>query len=157
MPASQDALIAGSMASRLRVTDIRYDTSCFGSFLRYIPERIGCNKALDTAADAFAATFTNLHHARDASTQCFVKHGRALKALRDTMGSPTQATDPETICAIYLTMLTEVRTNRAASLILARKSSDLLAGSSTGRARKACRGDGLHPADGDIPQVEIPV
>lgn len=108
VPANRDALIAGNICSRLSITDLRYDITCFGNFLSEIPQRIGTNRALDMTADAFAAASVNLQTPNSNTTQALVKHGRALRALRDCLSDPAQSTSPETICAIYMTTITEV-------------------------------------------------
>lgn len=110
VPASRDALIAGNLGSRLQVADIRYDTSWLGDFLHMIPERIGTNKALDSAADTFTTGFNNLDNPHGQPTQMLTKYGDTLRALRDTIGDPAQREAPETMYAMYLVLLSEVST-----------------------------------------------
>ncbi|KAH7121411.1 hypothetical protein EDB81DRAFT_813902 [Dactylonectria macrodidyma] len=105
IPASRTTAIAGVFVSRLEVTDVRYDLTCYGTFLRHIPQRIGKNKALDASVDAFSTAFS--HFYPDRSVVAYSKYGQALKAVRDCLNDPSQAKTIETMCAIYLIMVVQ--------------------------------------------------
>lgn len=109
VPSSQSSIIARQLITRLEVQDLRFDLRVFGAFLRFIPARIGHNKALDAATDAFATSFTNMQRGTNQLTT-YPKHGEALRALREALtGSPVKPEDvSDTMCAIYLTMITAV-------------------------------------------------
>ncbi|KAH6876374.1 hypothetical protein B0T10DRAFT_497905 [Thelonectria olida] len=106
MPRSRTMAIATVFVSRLAVDDLRYDIQTYGTFLRYIPQRIGKNAALDAAVDAFATGFSTLHS--DAyGLEAFQKYGHALKALGECLDDPVRGQTPETMCAIYLIMVVQ--------------------------------------------------
>ncbi|KAF4122710.1 Fungal Zn(2)-Cys(6) binuclear cluster domain [Geosmithia morbida] len=106
VPGDESFRIASRLVSRLTVGDARYDGACFGPFLRFLPQRIGANRALDAAVDAFCAALSTIH-ADTASLQAVAKHGRALATLRACLGDPAYGRASETVCAIYLVMITE--------------------------------------------------
>lgn len=111
MPSTQSSTVARRMISRLEVEDLRFDLRVFGAFLRFVPARVGHNKALDAATDAFATSFANMHRGCN-QLDTYPKHGEALRALREALsGPPVKAEDvSDTMCAIYLTMITAVNT-----------------------------------------------
>ncbi|KAH7121894.1 hypothetical protein B0J13DRAFT_532022 [Dactylonectria estremocensis] len=106
IPASRTTAIAGVFVSRLEVTDARYDLTCYGSFLRHLPQRLGVNKALDASVDAFSTAFSQFYTV-DKSVVAYSKYGQALKAVRDCLNDPSQAKTIETMCAIYLVMVVQ--------------------------------------------------
>lgn len=108
MPRSRTMTIATVFVSRLAVEDLRYDIHTYGTFLRYLPQRIGKNEALDSAVDAFTTGFSTLHGGVG-GLEAFQKYGRALKAVRDSLNDPATGQTPETMCAIYLIMVVQVR------------------------------------------------
>jgi hypothetical protein len=107
MPRSRTMAIATVFVSRLAVDDLRYDIHSYGTFLRYIPQRIGKNAALDAAVDAFATGFSTLH-SDSHGLEAFQKYGIALKALGECLNDPVRGQTPETMCAIYLIMVVQV-------------------------------------------------
>ncbi|RMJ18613.1 hypothetical protein CDV36_001693 [Fusarium kuroshium] len=105
-PNSPTNTITNTLISRLEITDLRYDITCYGDFLRHIPARLGRNEALDTSADALATTFSTLHRPQGyQSVDALTKYVRALKSLRVVLGDPHKARTPETMCAVYLIMI----------------------------------------------------
>ncbi|KAJ4175209.1 hypothetical protein NW754_005629 [Fusarium falciforme] len=105
-PSSPTNTITNTLISRLEITDLRYDITCYGDFLRHIPARLGRNEALDTSADALATTFSTLHRPQGhQSVDALTKYVRALKSLRVVLSDPRKARTPETMCAVYLIMI----------------------------------------------------
>ncbi|KAI8718058.1 Zn(2)-C6 fungal-type domain-containing protein [Fusarium sp. LHS14.1] len=106
VPSSPTNIITNTLISRLEITDLRYDITCYGDFLRHIPARLGRNEALDTSADALATTFSTLHRPQGhQSVDALTKYVRALKSLRVVLSDPRKARTPETMCAVYLIMI----------------------------------------------------
>ncbi|KAF4467184.1 hypothetical protein FALBO_5967 [Fusarium albosuccineum] len=106
VPSSATTIITHTLISRLEVTDLRYDITCYGDFLRHIPSRLGQNEALDASADALATTFSTLHRPQGyQSVDALTKYVRALKALRVCLSNPRKSRTPETMCAVYLIMI----------------------------------------------------
>ena len=82
----------------------------FGGFLAYVPSRLGRNAALDTAADVLVAAYTRYRsHGCNPTSEVLVKHSRALNALRKSLGDPVQATSSETLGAVMVLLLCQVR------------------------------------------------
>ncbi|KAF2178156.1 hypothetical protein K469DRAFT_643182 [Zopfia rhizophila CBS 207.26] len=104
IPSNQTTMVASAFVSQLEVTDIRYDLTCYGAFLRHIPRRLGTNAALDASVGAVTSAFSSLHtgqHSLDALT----KYIHALKTLRVCLNDPVRARTVDTLCAIYLIMI----------------------------------------------------
>lgn len=99
--------IASAFISTLEVSDLRYSVSYYGAFLKYIPQRLGSNQALDAAVQALASASSCLRN-REHSTQVLIQYGNALKSLRLSLSDPRKAESPETLCAIYLIMICQV-------------------------------------------------
>lgn len=91
-------------------TDIRYQlTWNYGGVMLEIPRRLGHSAALDAASDALVTA-----HARfcrgmlQSDESAIVKHGRALKALRNDLNDSSKAQSTETLAAIWLIMINQV-------------------------------------------------
>ena len=109
IPYNETMRIANAFVSTLEVSDLRYSVSYYGAFLKYVPQRLGTNQALDAAVQALASASLCLR-TRENSTQVLVQYGNALKALRVSLSDPLKAESPETLCAIYLVMICQVST-----------------------------------------------
>ncbi|KAF7543637.1 hypothetical protein G7Z17_g10582 [Cylindrodendrum hubeiense] len=105
IPRSRTTELAAVLVSRLEVTDVRYDITAYGDFLRYIPERLGTNKALDASVDAFSTAYGSLYS--DQHLCAVSKYGQSLKALRDCLDDPIKGKSAETMCAIYLIIVVQ--------------------------------------------------
>ncbi|KAF5679764.1 hypothetical protein FHETE_655 [Fusarium heterosporum] len=106
VPSNRTTAVTHTLVSRLEITDLRYDITCYGDFLRYIPARLGRNEALDASADALATTFSSLYQRQGYQTvEALTKYGRAIKSLRICLDNPAKARMPETMCAVYLIMI----------------------------------------------------
>ena len=99
----------GAFVALLNITDLRYDISGFGGFLRDLPPRMGRNKALDASVCALTALFPVLHD-KHVSSEMLASYGRALESLRLCLGDRVTAQTPETLSAIYLVTLCQVST-----------------------------------------------
>ncbi|KAF7558065.1 hypothetical protein G7046_g5878 [Stylonectria norvegica] len=107
MPSSQIVMRAIAFVSRLEISDPRYDVCCYGTFLMDIPRRLGTNASLDAAVDTFTSASASLHTGGRHSVATLTKYGHALKTLRESLDNPVTARKPETLCAIYLIMITQ--------------------------------------------------
>lgn len=100
-----------ALVALLRITDLRYDVSGFGGFLKDIPRRMGRNKALDASVNAFTTLYPILYsqnmHVSSAMLAAYV---RALESLRISLEDRMTAQTPETLAAIYLVTLSQVST-----------------------------------------------
>lgn len=94
--------------STLAVTDLRYDLSYFGGFLKEIPRRLGSNAALDASVNALACVFPSLY-THQKSPDMYKRYGHALKTLRISLSDPEKAYNSNTLCAIYLIEICQVR------------------------------------------------
>lgn len=88
----------------LNVSDLRYDISGFGGFLRELPRRLGRNKALDASVNALTAVFPTLY-LQEPSSEMLAAYVYALRCLRINLADRATAQTPETLCAIYLITL----------------------------------------------------
>ncbi|KAI6861415.1 hypothetical protein KC343_g4352 [Hortaea werneckii] len=77
----------------------------YGAFLEDIPQRLGKNKALDTAVTALVSAHSNVCCKRKATLQTLVKYSLALDALKSSLNSPYEASSSETLCAIMVLLI----------------------------------------------------
>ena len=83
----------------------------FGPFLEDIPRHLGVNDSLDTAADALIAAYNQFRTTGRAANELGLKkYSKALLTLRDCLAEPQKACTTETLCAIMILMVFEVRT-----------------------------------------------
>jgi hypothetical protein len=111
-------MVTQTLVSRLEITDLRYDITCYGDFLRHIPARLGRNEALDASADALATTFSTLHRPQGYQTvDALTKYVKAISSLRLCLEDPAKARMPETMCSVYLIMICQVSDSECVGLI----------------------------------------
>jgi hypothetical protein len=108
-PSNETTIIASAFIFTLEVTDLRYDLTCYGPFLKDIPKRLGSNDALDASVNVLTSAFSSLY-TRQQSLQTLSRYVNALKALRICLSDPSQAWTANTLCAIYLLLICQVRT-----------------------------------------------
>lgn len=106
-PSNESTMLAGAFCSALKVTDVRYDLSVYGEFFKGIPRRLGSNAALDASVNALITTFASVH-SKQQSLEVFESNIQALKALRECLNDPTEATSANTLCAVYLVIICQV-------------------------------------------------
>lgn len=116
VPASRVDIITSNFVSKISIDDIRYDLTCFGSFLQHVPRRLGSNLALDTSVDAFA-TASKIFFTGEQSVEALAKYTVAIKALRGCLNDPTASQTPETMCAVYLVMIVQVTTSPFSAIL----------------------------------------
>lgn len=106
-PSNEMTTVASAFLAVLEVTDIRFDISIYGDFLKEIPRRLGTNEALDASVCALATAFSSIH-SRQQSTAMLNGYGKALNSLRVCLNDPAKAQSPDTLCALYLVMICQV-------------------------------------------------
>lgn len=99
--------MASAFVSALEVTDLRYNLTCYGGFLKGIPRRLGTNDALDASVGALTSAFSSLHTRRQ-SPETLARYVHALKTLRIILDDPAKARAANTLCAMYLIMICQV-------------------------------------------------
>lgn len=99
----------GAFISVLNVSDLRYDISGFGAFLRELPPRLGRNRALDASVHALTVVFPALY-LQEPTPAMLAAYVHALRCLRLTLADRVTAQTPETLCAIYLITLCQAST-----------------------------------------------
>lgn len=107
-------VLAQALAAAMALeTDLRYHLSwAYGAYLNMVPCRLGMNEALDTAVDALVTTHVGFSCSRKISMESLAKYSRALGALRKCLDDPDLAVASETLCAVSLLLITQVRSLR---------------------------------------------
>jgi hypothetical protein len=106
-PINATTILATAFVSALEVTDVRYDLTCYGTFMLDIPRRLGTNDALDMAVKALTKAFPSIY-TRQPTADTFIQYGNALKSLRTCLDDPVKTHTTNTLCAIYLIMICQV-------------------------------------------------
>ncbi|CAI7636164.1 unnamed protein product [Penicillium glandicola] len=90
--------------STLDISDIRFDISFYGPFLKDLPRRLGESAVLDAAAQALISSHPFLHRrpGGEAPRDVLMLFGKSLRALRECLDNPVEVRSPHTLCAIYL-------------------------------------------------------
>lgn len=105
---SEVAKAASAFVSVLEVSDPRYDITCYGGWVLDLPRRLGANEALDASVNALSATFPAVH-SKQITCKALSSYVKALEVLRLYIADPVKVREPETLCAIYLVMICQVR------------------------------------------------
>jgi hypothetical protein len=110
IPANHLTLLIGSLVQTFNTTaDLNYNlVYCYGLYLQEIPQRLGTNKALDTAVSALVAAHSSLAVGPEPSMNAIYRYTRALQALRESLNDPVKAAASETLCAVTLLMICQV-------------------------------------------------
>ena len=111
-PSNELTLLTGRFVSAMAVTDIGFDLSIYGFFFAELPQRLGRNKALDASVEAMVVALPSLR-THQTSAEILRKYTEALKCLRTYLTDPATATTPDTMCAVYLVMICQVRHSRS--------------------------------------------
>ena len=96
-------------------TDLRFNLSfTFGGFLHEIPARMGLNEALDSAVEAVTDAHSTACCLRNPTPENYVKYSKALKKLKICLDDPVKATSADTLAAIMLLLIAQVRCPKTA-------------------------------------------
>ena len=92
-------------------TSVKFNLAwTYGDYLADVPARLGTNEALDRAADAVLVAFGRFSTTYvDVTPVLLEKYTLALTALRTCLDDPVKAKASETLCAIMLLMICQVR------------------------------------------------
>ena len=95
-------------------TNFRYNLAwTYGGFLEDIPQRLGLNRALDTAVQTLVCAHSNICLDREVSTESLRRYSRALSTLASSLNDPTSARSPETLCAVMVLLICQVCAQQA--------------------------------------------
>jgi hypothetical protein len=108
MPSTDTSRMAAAFVAAFQVTDIRYAMAYYGPFLRDIPRRLGNSTVLDSAARALSTAYPLLR-AGSYPPNALVLYGQSLRALRECLNDPVEARTPDTLCAVYLITICQVK------------------------------------------------
>jgi hypothetical protein len=102
--------LASRFIRTLDISDIRFDISFYGLFLKDIPRRLGESAALDAAAQALVSSYPLLHplRGREVPRDALILFGKSLRVLRECLDNPVEIRSPHTLCAIYLISICQV-------------------------------------------------
>lgn len=115
-PSNQATLDASHFVSALQVTDVCFDLRIYGPFFTDLPRRLGRNRALDASVRALTTSFPSVRTHR-CTLDMYKAYGEALGCLRASLDDPATAGSVETLCAVYLVMICQVRTFLAQLLL----------------------------------------
>ncbi|KAJ5693458.1 hypothetical protein N7462_002881 [Penicillium macrosclerotiorum] len=93
--------LAMSLISTLDITDVRFDISYYGQFLKEIPKRVGTSLALDASVKAVVTAYPYFRH-QNFSPAAYLEYCKSLRALRESLSDPIEARSTNTLCAVYL-------------------------------------------------------
>ncbi|KAJ5127227.1 hypothetical protein N7448_008006 [Penicillium atrosanguineum] len=93
--------LAACFINTLGISDIRYDITFYGPFLKDLPRRLGHSAALDAATKALVSSYPYFH-GREVPHGVLIHYGKSLRTLRETLNDPAKIQSPDTLCAIYL-------------------------------------------------------
>jgi hypothetical protein len=108
VPSTDTSRMAAAFVAAFQVTDIRYAMAYYGPFLRDIPRRLGNSTVLDSAVRALSTAYPLLH-AGSYPPKALVLYGQSLRALRECLNDPVEARSPNTLCAVYLITICQVK------------------------------------------------
>ncbi|KAJ5169235.1 uncharacterized protein N7482_004829 [Penicillium canariense] len=93
--------LAALFANTLANTDVRYDITYYGVFLKEIPRRLGHSVALDASVKAVVTAYPYFRH-QNFGADAYMEYCNSLRALRESLNDPVQARSLDTLCAVYL-------------------------------------------------------
>lgn len=108
VPSTDTSIMAAAFVAAFQVTDIRYAMAYYGPFLRDIPQRLGNSTVLDAAVRALSTAYPFLHTGSYPPNVLFL-YGRSLRTLRECLNNPAEARSPNTLCAVYLIIICQVK------------------------------------------------
>ncbi|KAL5333131.1 hypothetical protein BJX70DRAFT_78845 [Aspergillus crustosus] len=103
-PSNSVTLLAQSLTSAMgKKTDVTYNLGwAYGGYLALIPQRLGVNRALDTAVDALVTAHRSFASQKVVTVSALSKYSQALGALRMCLDNPRTASSSETLCAVMV-------------------------------------------------------
>lgn len=103
-------LVSGLIPAIRRSTDFRYSLFwAYGNFLEDIPRRLGLHEALDASVTALVAAHADFCSSRAITPQALGKYSQGLRKLRVCLDHPVEASTAETLAAVMILMICQVR------------------------------------------------
>lgn len=102
------AIVQSSLASVLQEKDVRFSIMLWGDFLKDVPTRIETSPILQACSEALVHAFVSFR-LRRGTLDAIQSYSTAITTLRCGLGDPEIATAMETICAVYLLIICQVR------------------------------------------------
>jgi hypothetical protein len=107
-PSKGVSILTSRLVSALQVEDMRYSLPFYIGCLTVVPRRLGANEPLDAATRALTHCFPSLWTGKR-TTEMLRSFGVALESLRVAIQEPGSCYSAETLCAMYLTAICQVR------------------------------------------------
>lgn len=112
------ALISGLIHTMQDNVDLRFNlTWSLGTYLTDVPQRIGRNQALDVAVECLVDTHSTFCLHQPPSRRGLLKYSEGLQILRRYLDSPEKARSSETLCAVQVLMICQVKRDGPRKLV----------------------------------------
>lgn len=111
-PSNDQSMLALALIDAVRIsTDLRYSLSwAYGAFLADVPKRLGASQALDTASRALVESHLCFSSPGQVmSSKALAAYTQAVGALRKSINDPIVARSNNTLCAVNILLITQVR------------------------------------------------
>jgi hypothetical protein len=115
-PSNELTLKTSKLCSALHISDVRYSLSVYGIFLKDLPKRLGTDDALDACVSLFTRGMP-LVHCRELSQDQLEDYGHALGAVRLRLNDPSRVGSVNSLCAVYLMMISLVSVHLYTSVL----------------------------------------
>lgn len=109
---NQQTILTHKLVAAIKPTvDMRYNLSwAFGGFFDLIPRRLGNSEALDACVSALVSAHADYSTSRGQLTpHAIAKYSRALSILRSHLDDPVKARAADTLCAVMVLLMGQVR------------------------------------------------
>lgn len=106
-PSNDLTMLVSGFSSLLDVDDPGIDITIYGPFIDEIPKRLGRSEALDSAALAWVTAFPCVR-TNQQTREIYQTCNYAVNKLRTCLDDPEKTSQPETLCAVYMTMIFQV-------------------------------------------------
>lgn len=107
-PPSESMRVARDFISVLESPSVSYDLNLLGIFFKTLPQRFDSSPALRSSVNALTDMYRSTRGHGD-STLALKHQGTAMKDIREALQDPKEAHTPNTVLAIYVVMMSQVR------------------------------------------------
>lgn len=105
-----DALISAFLQTIIPSTSCKYNLAAvYGTFLADLPKHLGINEALDAATQALVSAHQDFCLHRPVTVFSLERYSTAVVKLRVCLDRPGTAQSTETVCAVALLLMYQVR------------------------------------------------
>ena len=111
-PSNGTSNLVGALVQTIKpTTNLSWNIAwTYGPLFLDVPQRLGISEALDAAVWTLVSGHSDLRsQSPQVSERTLELHGIALKALRKCLHNPAKAHTTETLCAVYLLLVCQVR------------------------------------------------